>query len=187
LVINIPLLTLWVVSVCLLAWNIYGTLKHSCTISNWGNKDGVLVCQEYKALFSFAVFGTLAQIAMVIVDFRALRAQRRGGKYAKMRDSTSEVKLLPYNSTHAHSNSNSIHDAPYHGSTTEYRDEPGWRPGQRTNTVASSRGGDYGDIAGTDGRQAVRMNDYHQPQLAPQQTGYDSGYEQQAAGYGHRY
>lgn len=171
----------------MLAWNIYGTLKHSCTISNWGNNDGVLVCQEFKALFSFVVFGTLAQIAMVIVDFRALKAQRRGGRYENLRDSTSEVKLLPYSSTHAHSNSDSIHDAPYQDPTTEFRDEPGWRPGQRTNTMASSRVRDYGDIAGNDGRQTVRMNDYYQPQLAPQQTGYDSGYGQQAAGYGHKY
>lgn len=186
LIINIPLLILWVVGLALLGWNIYGTLSHSCTIGNWANDDGVTVCQEFKALFSFVVFGTLAQIAMVVVDVRARIAQTRSGRYAKMRDSTSQVKLEPYDSTHTHSNSNSIHDAPYQDATMQYRDEPGWKPGQRSNTVASSRVGDYGDIAGDDGRQAVRMNDYHAPQLAAQHTGYDGGYGQQNGGYGHR-
>lgn len=161
-------------------------LSRSCTVTNWGNNDGVNVCQEFKALFSFAIFGALAQIAMVVVDVRARIAQTRSGRYAKMRDSTSQVKLMPYDSTHSHRNSvsNSIHDAPYVDPTTEYRDEPGWRPGQRTNTsLASARVGDYGDIAGGHGQQAVRMDDYYQPQV--QQTGYDGGYGQQGTGYGH--
>jgi len=186
LIINIPLLILWIVGLTLLGWNIYGTLAHSCTIGNWGNDDGVTVCQEFKAMFAFVVFGTLAQIAMLVVDVRARIAQTRSGRYAKMRDSTSQVKLEPYDSTHAHSNNSSIHDAPYQDTATHYRDEPGWKPGQTTNTVAGSRVGDYGDIAGGDGHQAVRLNDYYQPQLAGQPTGYSSGYGQQNTGYGHR-
>jgi len=175
---------------CLLAWNIYGLLKHSCSVANFGNSDGVSVCSQYKAMFSFVVFGTLAQVGMVVVDVRARMAQNRSGRYAKMRDSTSEIKLAPYaNNTHAHSNSESIHDAPYQDTTatTQYRDEPGWRPGQRTNTVASSGVSDYGDIAGNGGRQAVRMHDYQQPSYGVQHTGYDSGYGQQGTGYGNRY
>lgn len=200
ILLNIPLFLLWLVGAGLLAWGIYGTLSHSCTKVNWGNDDGIMICQEYKALFSFVVFGTLSQIALVVLDVRARITQTRSGTYAKMTD----VKLEPYDSTHSHGSS--VHDVPYSGNTNNsvYRDEPGWRPGQRTNTngsnnnsnvdltrsatLASSRYTDYGDIAGRDGQAQFRMGqfeNYHQTQ--PHQTGYDHGYGNNGNAYGPRY
>lgn len=188
LILNVPLLILWTVGLALLGWNIYGTLAHSCTKVNWGNDDGIMICQEYKALFAFVVFGTISQIAMIVVDARARIAQTRSGRYAKMRDSTSELKLEPYQSAHAvGSTGNSIHDVPYQDTAQHYRDEPGWRPGQTMNTTASGRYADYdaGDIAGRDGRQAVRMDDYYPSHSQQQHTGYNGSYGQYQYGNGH--
>lgn len=201
LILNVPLLVAWIASLGLLAWNIYGTLAHSCSTSNWGNSDGVNVCQLYKTVFAFGIFGTISQIAMVVVDVRARMAQTRSGRYAKMHDSTSQMKLEPYDTTHAnvdtaHSQSNSVHDLPYTDASQQYRDqeEVGWRPGQRTNTAASSHysgreQNDYGDLGGRDGRQQVMMNQFGHDQYhnnAPmQRTGYDSGYQSQQ--FVHRY
>lgn len=156
-----------------------------------------MICQEYKALFSFTVFGTISQIAMVVLDVRARVSQTRSGTYAKMND----VKLEPYDSTHSHGNS--VHDVPYAGHTNQsmYRDEPGWRPGQRANTneshsnvdlarsatVASSRYTDYGDIAGRDGQAQFRMGQFEGHQTQPHQTGYDPGYGNNGNVYGQRY
>lgn len=187
LVLNVPLLILWIVSVALLGWNIIGTLSHSCSISNWGNDDGVMVCQQYKAMFAFVIFGVLAQIGAIVVDVRARVAQNRSGTYAKMRDSTSDVKLEPYSLTH--SQQSSVHNLPYQETSNQYRDqdEPGWRPGQRTNTYASSNYSEHGDIGGRDGRDQVMMNQFNNNYHAPAQgTGYDSHYGQQG-NFGHRY
>jgi len=192
LVLNIPLLLLWIVGAGLFTYNIYGTLAHSCSLANWASDDGVMVCSEYKALFSFVVFGTLAQVAMIVLDVRARRAQTRSGKYAKMNES--ELKLEPYDSTHANSVSgNSVHDAPYmSGDANEryqYRDEqPGWKPGQGVNTSQSQdvmlndyeprdQHGDVG-TARMDGFQD-NHDVYQRPTYQtyqPYQTGYDAGH-----------
>lgn len=173
--INIPLFLLWLIGLGLLTWGIYGTLSHSCTKVNWGNDDGIMVCQQYKALFSFVVFGTISQIAVIVLDVRARIAQNKRGRYAKMED----VKLEPFDSTH--NINSSVHDVPYTAQNNEptYRDEPGWRPGQRTN--------DYGDIAGRDGQAQFRMGQFDQQYEAPHQTGYDRGYGNNGNVYGPRY
>lgn len=203
LILNIPLLIAWVASLGLLGWNIYGTLAHSCSTANWGNSDGINVCQLYKTVFTFVIFGALSQIAMVVVDIRARMAQNRSGKYAKMRDSTSQLKLEPYDSTHANAArseervNDSVHDLPYTDANSQYRDqeEVGWRPGQRTmpqrtDTFASSRysdrtQNDYGDLGGRDGRQQVMMNQFGHDQYHnqhQQRMGYDNGYQRQQFG-----
>lgn len=182
--INIPLLIGWVVAVGLMGWNLYGTLAHSCTIENWGNDDGTKVCQEYKLMFSFVVFGAISQIAMIVVDVRARMAQTRSGRYSKMLDSTSQVKLEPYNTTAATTTNDSVHDVPYQDTTSQYRDEPGWKPGQRTNTMTTGRD-EYGDIGGH-GQREIRMNDYqhYQPYNQSHQTSYQPSYAD--SNYGHQ-
>lgn len=194
MLLNIPLLLVWIVGLGLLSWGIYGTLSHSCTKINWGNDDGIMICQEYKALFSFVVFGTISQVAMVVLDVRARIEQTRSGKYVKMDD----VKLEPYDSTHSHSNS--VHDVPYNGQTNDatHRDEPGWKPGQRTNvnatqsnvdlgrsTTMTSRYNDYGDLAGRDGAQ-FRMGQFDGQYAPSQLTGYDRSYGNNGNPYGPR-
>jgi hypothetical protein len=53
------------------------------------------VCSLYKTLFSFALFGILSTLAMVVMDVRSRRRQTRGGVYGKMGDDarTSDVKM----------------------------------------------------------------------------------------------
>jgi len=86
LFINIPLLVLWLLGVGLLGWNMYGTLGHTCDTINWGNKTGVMICETYKALFSFAVIGCVTAIASVVLDIRVRREQVRQGAYDQMTD-----------------------------------------------------------------------------------------------------
>lgn len=115
-----------------------------------------MICQQYKALFSFVIFATLSQIAMIIVDVRARIAQNRSGKYAQMDDSTTQMKLEPYDSSvNSLNRQHSFQDAPFPATqpqrretyeqqheqftaTYEYHDDQaGWRPGQRAETSAA--------------------------------------------------
>lgn len=108
MIFNIPILLLWTVGMGLMIWNMYGTLGHTCTTANWGNNDGVSICQQYKALFSFVVIGWLCQIALIVLDVRARRSQSALGKYGKMRDSQDfNMKMDPL-----HSRESSVHDLP---------------------------------------------------------------------------
>ncbi|KAJ4503629.1 hypothetical protein HRR78_003976 [Exophiala dermatitidis] len=52
------------------------------------------ICRIYKALYSFAIFGWLAQVALVILDIRSRRAQTALGKYDKMTGQYENQKLL---------------------------------------------------------------------------------------------
>ncbi|EXJ76328.1 uncharacterized protein A1O5_00836 [Cladophialophora psammophila CBS 110553] len=84
LILNVTILIIWAVGYCLLTWNMYGTLGHSCSRANWASDDGMMICRTYKALYSFDVFGLLAQIALIVLDVRSRRAQTKLGKYNKM-------------------------------------------------------------------------------------------------------
>ena len=67
-----------------------GTLAHTCNTANWGNDTGIMICQTYKALFSFAIIGTISAIAQVVLDFRVRHQQTRQGAYDKMVDPVSK-------------------------------------------------------------------------------------------------
>jgi hypothetical protein len=108
MIFNFPILLLWTVGMGLMIWNMYGTLGHSCSTANWGNADGVSICNQYKALFSFVVIGWLCQIALLVLDFRARRSQSALGKYDKMRESQDyNLKMDPL-----HSRDDSVHSLP---------------------------------------------------------------------------
>ncbi|KAK5321261.1 hypothetical protein LTR93_006504 [Exophiala xenobiotica] len=81
---NVLILLVWTVGLALLTYNMYGALGHSCSRSNWANDDGMMVCRTYKALYSFGVFGWLAQIALIVLDIRSRRRQTALGRYNKM-------------------------------------------------------------------------------------------------------
>lgn len=68
----------------LLGWNMTGTLFHSCSISNWGNDTGIMICNVYKTLFAFVVISCASSIANIIVDVKVRREQVRQGAYEKM-------------------------------------------------------------------------------------------------------
>ncbi|OQV00556.1 hypothetical protein CLAIMM_06036 [Cladophialophora immunda] len=84
LILNVTIFIIWVVGYCLLTWNMYGTLGHSCSRANWASDDGMMICRIYKALYSFEVFGLLAQIALIVLDVRTRRAQTKLGRYNQM-------------------------------------------------------------------------------------------------------
>lgn len=49
---------LWVVSWSLLTWYMSPTLQNMCDVEHWQEDTGIMVCRIYKALFTFAFFGT---------------------------------------------------------------------------------------------------------------------------------
>jgi hypothetical protein len=108
MIFNIPILLLWTAGMALMIWNMYGTLGHSCTTANWGNSDGVMICNQYKALFSFVIIAWLCQIALIVLDVRARRSQAALGKYDKMRESQEfNLKMDPL-----HNRDDSVHSLP---------------------------------------------------------------------------
>lgn len=108
MIFNFPILLLWTAGMGLMIWNMYGTLGHTCSTANWGNEDGVSICNQYKALFTFVVIGWVCQIALLVLDFRARRSQSALGNYNKMRESQDyNMKMEPL-----HSRDNSVHNLP---------------------------------------------------------------------------
>ncbi|KAL6249139.1 hypothetical protein RBB50_004202 [Rhinocladiella similis] len=84
LISNSSILLVWTVGIALLTYNMYGTLGHSCSRTNWANNDGMMICRTYKAFYSFNIFGWLAQVALIILDIRSRRKQTALGRYNRM-------------------------------------------------------------------------------------------------------
>lgn len=117
-----------------------------------------MICRTYKALFSFAVFGCVAAIASVVLDFIARREQRRQGSYNKMRDSL--TKDVPSEGDFKYAGMNDVTDI----AMEPYRNQ-GLEPG-------------YQDVQRRTPRQDYEMQ--HFGYNAPsEQTRYDAG------SYGH--
>ena len=76
----------------LLGVSMSGTLKHTCSIENWGNETGILVCRIYKVLFTFTVTGFSAQVLSVGLDYFTRRAKNRRGNYNAYNAMDEEVK-----------------------------------------------------------------------------------------------
>lgn len=95
LILNIPVLLLWVFGLSLLGWNMAGTLGHVCNTANWGSEVGIMICRLYKTLFTFALLGAISAFAMVALDVKVRRKQTRMGKYNQMRESAYDSKPLP--------------------------------------------------------------------------------------------
>jgi hypothetical protein len=92
MVINIPLLVLWILGLSLLGWNMAGTLGHVCNAANWGSDAGIMVCRIYKALFTFTLLGAISAVAMVVLDIKVRRKQNRLGKYVQTDDAAHDLK-----------------------------------------------------------------------------------------------
>ncbi|KIV82272.1 hypothetical protein PV11_04393 [Exophiala sideris] len=174
MLVNIPIALIWTAGLALLTYNMYGTLGHTCSSANWASSDGMMICRTYKALYSFAVFGWLAQIALIVLDVRSRRAQTALGKYNKMdldanaNANAKDVKLdnLERTSTLPHSHSNS-QDIPY--GIPEYRENGYSRPAPQQHQQWTS-----------DRFRMADFNDNHDmfaPQTGHANNGY--GYEPQ--------
>jgi len=121
----------------LLARNMYGTLGHSCSKDNWASSDGMMICNIFKTLFSFLVFGIVTLLAAITLDLR-VRHDAKAGGYGMMRDvndSKEDVKMdtLLRNRVEVHSRENSevpygIHDMRDTGAVQRRATEPeGWQ------------------------------------------------------------
>lgn len=203
LTVNIVILLLWTVGLALLTWNMYGTLGHSCSRANWASDDGIMICRTYKALYSFALFGWLTHVALIVLDVRSRRAQTAQGRYDRMMSSgpAQNVKMDTLDAArgrdgagngtgagagpgtdfaHPHSHSTS-QDVPY--GVPDYRDESRMRSyrqgrGGGGDPHASHSQSDIGLLSNHAGH--VRMDDFHSSYAhLPAHTGYANG------GYGY--
>lgn len=52
-ILNGVLICLWVVAFVILTNSMKSTITSKCSVTNWGNGTGVMVCRLYKTLFSF--------------------------------------------------------------------------------------------------------------------------------------
>lgn len=160
MVVSVPILLWYTIGSVLLVWNMYGTLSHSCSKTNWANDDGMFVCRVYKAFFSFVVMGWLCQIALIVVDVRAKRVQSALGRYNKMDETSSkDVKLESLD----HLRNTSTNDIPY--GIDDYRD--------RSNSTNSMNGQHqrYSSPYGAERIQLHRVDDFYY-ETPPQHTTY---------------
>ena len=58
----------WMLGFGLLSWSLSNTLKKSCDVQTWRSGTAVGVCREYKALWTFALFGMLSTLAALALD-----------------------------------------------------------------------------------------------------------------------
>ena len=168
LIINIPILAMWSAGLVLLAYNMYGALGHSCSAANWGSRDGIMICQTYKALFAFTVIGWCTAIAGVILDFRVRSEQNSLGLYDSMGDAKVaewNVKMDSFDATTqapiVHGPRPTMNRSPYesYDHSEQYQTNYTYRDDR------STRFGGNGD---------VNMNDFrYQP--PSEQTMYDPG------------
>ncbi|KAK2761760.1 hypothetical protein FQN54_001588 [Arachnomyces sp. PD_36] len=106
LVNNSILLVLWIASISLLSVSMKGTLYHSCSVENWGNDTGMMVCRIYKALFTFTVTGFVSQVLSVGLDFFTRKAKNRRAAYNVMNDEGKDRESVAESFTSASTNSN---------------------------------------------------------------------------------
>lgn len=81
---NSALALLWTVSFSLLAWWSASTLSSACAPESWDSDTGTRVCRTYKALFSFALLGTVGTLGAVALDVRVLRSSTRKGRFMSL-------------------------------------------------------------------------------------------------------
>ncbi|KAF2998650.1 hypothetical protein E8E13_007852 [Curvularia kusanoi] len=68
----------WAVSFALLAWWSAPALGSACARESWDSDTGTGVCRMYKALFSFALFGTLGACVAAGWQWWGVRKERAG-------------------------------------------------------------------------------------------------------------
>lgn len=162
MLINVPLLILWLVGLGLLAWNLIGTLAHTCDIANWGNETGVMICRTYKALFSFAVISAVLAVASVILDFRARKEQVRQGAYDQMADPLTKDVRHPSESDLKFAGMNNV--------TTDISMEPYRHEGHRPDVQEVHHNAPHQDYNRED--YTMQQFGYNAP---AEQTRYDAG------------
>ncbi|KAI9859202.1 MAG: hypothetical protein M1824_003888 [Vezdaea acicularis] len=83
---NLALFLLWGFGFGLLAWATHGTLWAGCTLDNWGNDTGVLVCKTYTAQWALALIAFIATLGALVLDIYTTRTSSARGAYNPMPD-----------------------------------------------------------------------------------------------------
>lgn len=150
-----------------------GALGHTCSAANWGNNDGIMICQTYKALFAFTVIGLLSLTAGLILDIRVRSKQNRLGAYDQMAPEGKEwdVKMdtfadNPNLQPIAHGPRPALDRSPY-----ESFDNVGQHQNSQFRSEETRRARFGG---GGNGNGNVNMTDFRY-QAPSEQTTYDSG------------
>lgn len=82
---------LWLVSIALISRKLSGmVLSHTCTLSTWQTDMGVMVCQIYKALYTFIVLSAASLAANLALDVAVWRQSTSRGAYREMKDGDSQ-------------------------------------------------------------------------------------------------
>lgn len=131
MIMNISIALFWTATLVLLSRNLYGMLSHSCSKTNWGNADGVKVCNLYKLAYVFLIFAWLAQIATAGLDIYARRNYMSGATYDNLSDAQHDgrdVKLDTLSRGNSYTNSlndnnTSTNVVPLHRQNTSYSAE----------------------------------------------------------------
>ena len=163
MIVSVFWLLLYTVGAGLVFYNAYGAVSHTCSKVNWASEDGMFVCRTYKAFFAFMIIGWLCQVALLVVDVRAKKAQSTFGKYDKMdNDSLKDLKLSNLDI----SRDTSTHDIPYGVDVDR----------ARSGSVNSQQHQRFSSPYGAERSQLHRVDDFHyqtpaqESSYQPQQT-----------------
>ncbi|KAL9623625.1 MAG: hypothetical protein Q9160_002081 [Pyrenula sp. 1 TL-2023] len=71
-----------------------GTLAHACNLQTWKVQAGIMICEQYKALFAFTVLGFVCAAAALFLDFRVSRSHMSRGAYGQMGGKRGSARIL---------------------------------------------------------------------------------------------
>lgn len=89
-VLNTLLALLWSLSFALLAWWSASTLTSACALREWESDTGASVCRTYKALFSFALLGTVGTLCALGLDVWVLKGAEGRGRFVSLKMGTKQ-------------------------------------------------------------------------------------------------
>ncbi|KAF2661410.1 hypothetical protein K491DRAFT_674060 [Lophiostoma macrostomum CBS 122681] len=86
-----PVSILWICTIAFLGDELGNHLTQSCPSVNTFGHNMAIVCQLFKALFSFAVISTASSIFLSTADIAAWKRMKKAGKYTAMEKNTGAV------------------------------------------------------------------------------------------------
>ncbi|KAG8629041.1 hypothetical protein KVT40_002906 [Elsinoe batatas] len=84
LVLNSGMLFLWALGFSMLTYWMRNTLANACSKAIWKADNGIMVCHNYKALFTFGLVGLLSTAAALGLDVHIHKLSQRLGKHMRL-------------------------------------------------------------------------------------------------------
>jgi len=76
---------LWLAAFILLSYRLRNVvLSHGCIVSVWQTEMGVMVCQMYKAMYSFSGVSLVVSVGFAALDYSVLRKDKTAGVYRSL-------------------------------------------------------------------------------------------------------